>query len=187
MSMQDPIADMFTRIRNGFSAHKETISIPFSKMKMEIAKTHQSRTYKKNTKINNISTIPTIIKSNNRQKIKHLKNNTKSQTCKKNIKRCNNFKNLKEYQETSLERFEQIIFINLVFFWNPNFCQFWKRRAPTNPADPSNLGYEINTYPIKKHKMVIWYIFETLRKQNSTTGTPRSQKPRNPKTKKPRN
>ncbi|QIV96608.1 SSU ribosomal protein S8P [Allofrancisella inopinata] len=37
MSMQDPIADMFTRIRNGLSAHKETVSIPFSKMKMEIA------------------------------------------------------------------------------------------------------------------------------------------------------
>ncbi len=29
MSMQDPIADMFTRIRNGLSAHKETVSIPF--------------------------------------------------------------------------------------------------------------------------------------------------------------
>jgi small subunit ribosomal protein S8 len=37
MSMQDPIADMFTRIRNGLSAHKEAVSIPFSKMKMEIA------------------------------------------------------------------------------------------------------------------------------------------------------
>jgi len=31
MSMQDPIADMFTRIRNGLSAHKETVSIPFFK------------------------------------------------------------------------------------------------------------------------------------------------------------
>ena len=38
MSMQDPIADMFTRIRNGLSAGKEVVSIPFSKMKMEIAK-----------------------------------------------------------------------------------------------------------------------------------------------------
>ncbi|BCD92578.1 30S ribosomal protein S8 [Francisella halioticida] len=37
MSMQDPIADMFTRIRNGFSSDKETVSVPFSKMKMEIA------------------------------------------------------------------------------------------------------------------------------------------------------
>ena len=37
MSMQDPIADMFTRIRNGLSANKETVSLPFSKLKMEIA------------------------------------------------------------------------------------------------------------------------------------------------------
>ncbi|MCL4111806.1 UNVERIFIED_CONTAM: hypothetical protein GTU68_018062 [Idotea baltica] len=35
--MQDPIADMFTRVRNGLSAQKEVVSIPFSKMKMEIA------------------------------------------------------------------------------------------------------------------------------------------------------
>jgi small subunit ribosomal protein S8 len=37
MSMQDPIADMFTRIRNALSAQKETVSMPFSKMKKEIA------------------------------------------------------------------------------------------------------------------------------------------------------
>ena len=37
MSMQDPISDMFTRIRNALSAQKETVSMPFSKMKMEIA------------------------------------------------------------------------------------------------------------------------------------------------------
>ena len=37
MSMQDPISDMFTRIRNALSAQKETVSMSFSKMKMEIA------------------------------------------------------------------------------------------------------------------------------------------------------
>lgn len=37
MSMQDPIADMFTRIRNGLSAEKEFVSVSFSKIKMEIA------------------------------------------------------------------------------------------------------------------------------------------------------
>ena len=37
MSMQDPISDMFTRIRNGASSNKITVSVPFSKMKMEIA------------------------------------------------------------------------------------------------------------------------------------------------------
>lgn len=37
MSMQDPISDMFTRVRNGLSRGKEVVSVPFSKMKMEIA------------------------------------------------------------------------------------------------------------------------------------------------------
>ncbi len=37
MSMQDPIADMFTRIRNGLSAGKMRVSMPMSKQKMAIA------------------------------------------------------------------------------------------------------------------------------------------------------
>ncbi len=38
MSMQDPIADMLTRIRNGQMAQKEAVLIPFSKVKFAIAK-----------------------------------------------------------------------------------------------------------------------------------------------------
>lgn len=38
MSMQDPIADMFTRIRNGQASGKESISMPASKVKAAIAK-----------------------------------------------------------------------------------------------------------------------------------------------------
>ncbi|MDE4955513.1 30S ribosomal protein S8, partial [Francisella tularensis] len=37
MSMPDPIADMFTRIRNGLSAENEFVSVPFSMINMEIA------------------------------------------------------------------------------------------------------------------------------------------------------
>jgi small subunit ribosomal protein S8 len=37
MSMQDPIADMFTRIRNGQKAGKKTVSMPLSKLKAAIA------------------------------------------------------------------------------------------------------------------------------------------------------
>lgn len=37
MSMQDPIADMLTRIRNGLSAHKIAVSMPVSKKKKAIA------------------------------------------------------------------------------------------------------------------------------------------------------
>ncbi|MBQ6334034.1 MAG: 30S ribosomal protein S8 [Erysipelotrichaceae bacterium] len=38
MSMTDPIADMLTRIRNGLRAEHETVVIPASKIKIEIAR-----------------------------------------------------------------------------------------------------------------------------------------------------
>ncbi len=38
MAMTDPIADMLTRIRNGVSAEHETVAVPASKMKVEIAR-----------------------------------------------------------------------------------------------------------------------------------------------------
>ena len=38
MSMQDPIADMLTRIRNAGKASKKTVSMPNAKMKAAIAK-----------------------------------------------------------------------------------------------------------------------------------------------------
>ncbi|TNG96821.1 30S ribosomal protein S8 [Pasteurellaceae bacterium USgator11] len=37
MSMQDPIADMLTRIRNGQSANKIAVNMPSSKLKVAIA------------------------------------------------------------------------------------------------------------------------------------------------------
>jgi len=37
MSMQDPISDMFTRIRNGLSAGKVRVLMPMSRQKMAIA------------------------------------------------------------------------------------------------------------------------------------------------------
>ncbi len=36
--MTDPIADMLTRIRNGSKVRKEKVFVPFSKIKLEIAK-----------------------------------------------------------------------------------------------------------------------------------------------------
>ena len=38
MSMQDPIADMLTRIRNGQSADKKVVSMSASKLKKALAK-----------------------------------------------------------------------------------------------------------------------------------------------------
>lgn len=42
MSMADPIADMLTRIRNGYKARHTKVDVPGSKMKLEIAKILQS-------------------------------------------------------------------------------------------------------------------------------------------------
>lgn len=50
MNMTDPIADMLTRIRNGLGASKETVEIPASKIKVEIAKILKEEGY-----INNYS------------------------------------------------------------------------------------------------------------------------------------
>lgn len=38
MSLQDPIADMMTRIRNGQHAHKTHVAMPSSKFKVSLAK-----------------------------------------------------------------------------------------------------------------------------------------------------
>ena len=45
MSMQDPIADMFTRIRNGQQANKVSVAMPSSKLRVAIADVLKSEGY----------------------------------------------------------------------------------------------------------------------------------------------
>lgn len=45
MSMQDPIADMLTRIRNAQMAEKKSVSMPSSTLKVEIAKVLKEEGY----------------------------------------------------------------------------------------------------------------------------------------------
>ena len=45
MTMTDPIADMLTRLRNANSAHHDTVSMPFSKLKSHIAEILQAEGY----------------------------------------------------------------------------------------------------------------------------------------------
>jgi len=45
MSMQDPIADMFTRIRNGQMAQKVSVVMPSSKLRVSIAKVLKEEGY----------------------------------------------------------------------------------------------------------------------------------------------
>jgi len=45
MSMSDPIADMFTRIRNGQRVEKESVTMPSSKLKVAIAQVLRDEGY----------------------------------------------------------------------------------------------------------------------------------------------
>ena len=45
MSLQDPISDMLTRIRNGLSAKHESVTMPSSKLKKSIATVLQTQGY----------------------------------------------------------------------------------------------------------------------------------------------
>lgn len=51
MSMTDPLADMFVRIRNGSKAKFEKVDVPSSKMKREVAKILREEGFIKNFKV----------------------------------------------------------------------------------------------------------------------------------------
>ena len=45
MALTDPIADFLTRIRNGLQADHETVNIPASKLKLEVARVMREQGY----------------------------------------------------------------------------------------------------------------------------------------------
>ena len=51
MSMTDPIADLLTRIRNAQSAHHETVEIPYSRLKKDLASVLKAEGFVKNLKV----------------------------------------------------------------------------------------------------------------------------------------
>ena len=51
MSLSDPISDMLTRIRNGIMASYDTVDIPSSRLKINIAKILKAEGFIKNYKI----------------------------------------------------------------------------------------------------------------------------------------
>lgn len=51
MSISDPIADMLTRIRNGIMASYDTVDIPGSRLKINVAKILKAEGFIKNYKI----------------------------------------------------------------------------------------------------------------------------------------
>ncbi len=51
MTITDPIADMLTRIRNALAVHKEEVVIPYSRIKLEIAKILEENNYVKEVRV----------------------------------------------------------------------------------------------------------------------------------------
>lgn len=60
MSMTDPLADMFTRIRNANNVYHDKVDVPFSKMKLEMARVLKEEGYIRDYK---------VVKRNNHQVI----------------------------------------------------------------------------------------------------------------------
>ncbi|GIX22357.1 MAG: 30S ribosomal protein S8 [Gammaproteobacteria bacterium] len=60
MSMQDPIADMLTRIRNAQKAHKIEVSVAASKLKTAIASVLKEEGYINDYRVEDIDGKPTL-------------------------------------------------------------------------------------------------------------------------------
>ena len=62
MATTDPIADMLTRIRNANHVYKEKVDVPFSKLKLEIARILSEEGFIKNYKVVEDKTKPSAIR-----------------------------------------------------------------------------------------------------------------------------
>ena len=61
MVMTDPIADMLTRIRNANRQHHETVMVPASKLKVDIAEILKNEGFIKGYKVEGEGTIKNIV------------------------------------------------------------------------------------------------------------------------------
>jgi small subunit ribosomal protein S8 len=68
MSMTDPIADFLTRIRNGIMAAHETVEIPSSNLKVELARILREQGY-----IDSFETVQGTAGANSQRLVVHLK------------------------------------------------------------------------------------------------------------------
>ena len=60
MSMQDPIADMLTRVRNGQTANHAVVAMPSSKVKIAIAKVLEEEGFINGYKVETVEGKPTL-------------------------------------------------------------------------------------------------------------------------------
>ena len=61
MSLTDPIADMLTRIRNASAANKVEVSMPFSKLKLALAKVLKEEGYINEFSEQNVDSKPMLV------------------------------------------------------------------------------------------------------------------------------
>ena len=61
MTMTDPVADFLTRLRNANSAYHETIKLPYSKLKANIAEILKSEGYVASVKVEDAEVGKTLI------------------------------------------------------------------------------------------------------------------------------
>lgn len=54
MSMSDPISDLLTRIRNGYSAQKSSLSVPYSREKKAVLDTLQREGYIRSSSVQEV-------------------------------------------------------------------------------------------------------------------------------------
>ncbi|MGD8568479.1 MAG: 30S ribosomal protein S8 [Gammaproteobacteria bacterium] len=60
MSMNDPIADMLTRVRNALTAEKVSVEMPSSKQKIAIAELLQTEGFINGYEVNETGSFPTL-------------------------------------------------------------------------------------------------------------------------------
>ncbi len=61
MTMTDPVADMLTRLRNANTAHHESVSMPYSKLKNGIAQILKSEGYIKDIRVEDARVGKTLV------------------------------------------------------------------------------------------------------------------------------
>jgi small subunit ribosomal protein S8 len=61
MTMTDPVADFLTRLRNANSAYHETVSLPYSKLKANIAEILKSEGYIASIKVEDAKVGKTLV------------------------------------------------------------------------------------------------------------------------------
>ncbi|MEK7580718.1 MAG: 30S ribosomal protein S8 [Patescibacteria group bacterium] len=74
----DPIANMITTIKNGYMAKKETVTVPYSKFRQEVAKALESGGYIGKVQKNELKLSISLIYRENKSRINEIKRVSKS-------------------------------------------------------------------------------------------------------------